>query len=101
MSPRQTQRFEDMKQEKELARVLAFDVASRYCRANGLSIDRLREQRFEWIAGVAFFLQPSHVKPDGLANDIQTQPLPTLVIKNKDGALVVEQTEYTQKYLVQ
>lgn len=99
MSAERTQQLEQRKKEKELVKALAFDVASRYCERNGLSVENLRGQRFEWLVGVALFLQPSKVKPVGLTNDMKTQPFPTLIIKSDNGAIVVEETEYTRKYL--
>lgn len=99
MSPKQERRFTQMRQEKELAKAMAFDVAARYCRDNGLSVEKLRTQRFEWLTDIACFMQPTGIKPDGLLNDLQTQPYPTLLLKSKNGNLIVEQTEHTKKYL--
>jgi len=87
------------KTEKELQKALAFEVAKEYCIANGLSLDKLIKQRFEIIYSSAIFAQPSDVIPNGLLNDLETQPKPTLIIKNDDTGLVIEQTEYTRKYL--
>ena len=85
--------------ERETARLLALSKAEQYCKENGLSFDKLSRQRFRLIYESAMFLQPSGVKPNGLVNDIETQPKPTLIIENKNGRLVVEETEYTRKYL--
>lgn len=99
MSPKQAQQFERMREEKELAKAMAFDVATRYCQENGLSVEKLKTQQFTLFADIACFAQPSGVKPEGLVNDIKTQPYPTLILKADDGKLIVEQTEHTHKYL--
>ena len=99
MTPKQERRNERMQAEKELARAMAFEVASRYCRENGLSVEKLKSQRCESFENMAWFAQPSDVKPNGLLNDMQTMPRPTLILKSQDGKLIVEQTEHTHKYL--
>ena len=101
MSPKQAQRLERMREEKELAKAMAFDVAARYCKENGLSVEKLRTQQFDLFADIACFSQPSGVKPEGLTNDLKTQPYPTLILKAQNGKLVVEQTEHTHKFLAQ
>ena len=46
------------------------------------------------------FAQPTGVKPDGLCNDIASQPLPTLILSlDANEHIKVEPTEHTQKYL--
>nr|MDD6335967.1 hypothetical protein [bacterium] len=99
MAPKQERAYEQKRAEKELVRAMAFDVAARYCRENGLSVEKLRQQRFAFFENTAWFSQPSDVVPDGLLNDIQTIPHPTLIIKLADDKLMVEQTEYTAKDL--
>jgi len=87
------------KTEKELQKALAFEVAKDYCITNGLSLDKLNKQRFEIIYSSAVFAQPSDVIPNGLLNDFETRPKPTLIIENDDAGLVIKQTEYTREYL--
>ncbi len=87
------------KEDMELQRLLAFNVAEDYCKKNNLSVDKLKAQRFSLIYGKAFFSQPSSVKPDGLCNDVDTMPKTTLIIEADGDNLKVAQTEYTQKYL--
>lgn len=60
---------------------------------------KLSNQRFDLIYDIACFSQPSDVVPDGLTNDMETMPMPTLVIKRDGDDIVIEQTEYTKKYL--
>jgi hypothetical protein len=80
---------------------LAFlEVAKAYCNQHGLSFEKLRKQRFSLIYGEGYFGQPSEVKPNGLMNDLDTQPKTTLIIKNENGRLVVSETEHARKYLV-
>ncbi len=45
------------------------------------------------------FFQPSEIRADGLANDMNTMPILTLGIRNDSGKLVIEETEYTSQYL--
>jgi hypothetical protein len=90
------------KEEVDLVRTLALNVAKEYCLKNTLSLDKLEKQQFDLIYDSAFFGQPTGVIPNGLCNDLATQPLPTLIIKKDDtGTLVVEETEHTRKYLAQ
>jgi len=85
---------------KPLQRALAEACAAGYCREHGLSVDKLKAQRFETIADMMVFAQPTGVVPDGLRNDIATRPIPTLLIRlDESGNLVVESTPHTEKYL--
>ena len=85
---------------KSLQRAMAEACAADYCRKHGLSLEKLKTQRFETIADMMVFAQPTGVIPDGLRNDIATRPLPTLVIRLDDsGNLVIEGTSHTEKYL--
>ena len=87
-------------QIKPLQRAMAEACAENYCRANGLSLEKLKAQRFEVIMDQMIFAQPTGVKPDGLCNDIATRPYPTLILRLDDkGELCIEQTEYTRKHL--
>ena len=87
------------KAEQGLQKALALEIAKSYCKDNGLSIDKLSKQRFNIIYSSAVFAQPTEVIPNGLLNDLATQPKPTLIIKNENGGLVIEQTEHTREYL--
>lgn len=82
-----------------LEKALALQASSEYCKKHGLSEDKLSKQLLHFIDNTAIFAAPSNVTPDGLRNDIATQPLPVLIIEVNDGALVFKQTEYTRKYL--
>ena len=82
-----------------LQKTLALEYAKQYCAQRGLSNEKLKAQRLEFINGAAIFAQPSGVKPDGLLNDKETIPFPTLIIHLDGERLVVEQTEHTDKYL--
>ena len=88
-------------EQRLFQKAMAMESAKAYCRANGLSWERLKEQRFDLMGLTAVFSQPSDVKPLGLTNDRETMPKPTLVIRYQDGTLVFEQTEHTTKYLAQ
>lgn len=85
---------------KPLQRAMAEAVASTYCREHNLSMAKLKTQRFETVADMMIFAQPTGVIPDGLRNDFDTRPIPTLVIKlGNDGELQVEGTPHTARYL--
>lgn len=85
--------------ERDLQKVMALNLLKPYCQEHGLSFEKMKKQKFEFINGVAFFLQPSEVKPIGLMNDMETMPMPTLILKIVNGDIVFEQTEHTKKYL--
>lgn len=85
---------------KPLQRAMAETCVTGYCHEHGLSLEKLKTQKFETIADRMIFAQPTGVAPDGLRNDYATRPFPTLVIRLDDsGALVIESTPYTEKYL--
>ena len=85
---------------KPLQRAMAEACAADYCHKHGLSLEKLKTQRFETIADMMVFAQPTGIAPDGLRNDIATRPYPTLIIRLDDsGKLVVEGTQHTEKYL--
>lgn len=86
-------------QEKELQRILALEYVKDYCIKNGLSIEKLKEQRFELSYNECGFFQKSNVKPEGLSNDNATMPNLTLLIRNSEGSLIIEETEFTEIYL--
>ena len=73
------QRKQDEKREAEqrLGRAMALKIAEAYCMEHGYSME-----------------------PDGLTNDMDTMPLPTLIITVDKGELVVRTTEHTDKYLM-
>ena len=82
-----------------LEKAITLQAAHEYCEKNGLSEAKLSKQLLHFIDNVAIFSAPSDVVPDGLRNDIATQPIPVLIIEEKDGNLVFRQTEHTKKYL--
>ena len=91
--------LEQRRSEKDLQRLMALRISESYCAEQGLSFDKLKNQMFDFFNGAAWFLQPSGVTPKGLTNDKETMPKPTLIIRNVNGNIVIEQTENTQKYL--
>lgn len=85
---------------KGIYRELALSYAEKYCLQHDLSLEKLKTQRFEAVADRLVFAQPTGVQPDGLRNDIATQPVPTLILKaDSEGKLQIESTEHTRKYL--
>lgn len=86
-------------QEKELQRILALEYVKDYCIKNGLSIEKLKEQRFELSYNECGFFQKSNIKAEGLSNDNATMPKLTLLIRNSEGNLIIEKTEFTEIYL--
>lgn len=99
MTDKQARRNEKQLKETALKSALAFEFAKRYCEENGYSVDKLKKQRINCIYNTVIFAQPSDIVPDGLLNDMETIPLPTLILEANAGVLEVKQTEYTQKYL--
>ncbi len=86
---------------RKLQYAMAFDYAEAYCRKHSLSVEKLKTQRFEPIVDMLVFVQPTGIAADGLCNDFETRPWPTLVVKlGGDGKVLVEETEHTRKYLV-
>lgn len=86
-------------EEIKLQKALAFEVAKDYCKKNNLSLEKLKDQRIEIIKSTLFFSQSRNIQPDGLKNDLDTMPIPTLIITTDGDGLKIEQTEYTKKYL--
>lgn len=92
-------KIDKWKVEKELQKLLAIEFVREYCHKNNLSLEKLKSQRFELSYDACGFLQPSTIIPKGLVNDRETMPKPTLIIKNVNGKLIIESTEYTKQYL--
>ena len=85
--------------ERKLQRAIVLEYVHEYCNKNNISIDKLKKEIFNLSYDVCGFFHPSEVEPNGLLNDLETLPKPTLIIKYKDEELVIEQTEYTKDYL--
>ena len=84
---------------QNLRKAMAVELAREYCKKHGYALDKLQSQRYLELPSCVCFAQPSGVKPNGLMNDRETMPFPTLVIKLVDGQLAFETTEHTDKYL--
>ena len=80
-------------------KAIALQAVSSYCNANGLSLAKLEHQIFDVFDDSAAFLAPTGIKPDGLRNDLKTQPVPVLIMEGNNGELVIRQTEHTTKYI--
>lgn len=80
-------------------KTIALQAVKPYCQANGLSIAKLGRQIYDVFDDAAAFLAPTGVKPDGLRNDLATQPVPVLIMEGNNGELVIRQTEHTAKYI--
>ena len=85
--------------ERLFQKAMAMESAKSYCKENGLSWELLKAQQFDLLGLTAVFSQPSDVKAQGLVNDVETMPKPTLIIRYQAGGLVFEQTEYTKQFL--
>lgn len=85
--------------ERELEKALAIEFLYDYCKKNKLSVAKLKREIFNLSYNQCGFFHSSEVKQNGLLNDIETQPKPTLTIEYKDGKLTVKETEYTKKVL--
>jgi hypothetical protein len=87
------------KVEKELQRALAIEYVRDYCRENKISIEKLEKEIFDLSYQVCGFLHPSDIESDGLLNDVETMPKPTLTIRYENNMLSIEQTEFTKEFL--
>lgn len=85
--------------DQDLHKVMALELAKGFCSKHGYNLKKLQAQRYIELPSCICFAQPTGVKPDGLRNDIATQPLPTLLVKLVNGELTFETTEHTDKYL--
>ena len=96
---RQGKRDEKREAEQRVGRAMALRIAEAYCMEHGYSMEKVREQRFFLMYDEAIFAQPRGVEPDGLTNDRDTMPLPTLILTVDKGELVVRTTGHTDQYL--
>lgn len=80
-------------------KTMALRTVEQYCAENGLSIDKLNGLIFDISDNVAMFMAPSEIKPNGLLNDMACQPRLVLSIEDKNGSLLIHQTEHTAQYL--
>ncbi len=87
------------KENIALQKALAKEYAISYCKKKGYSIDKLSKQRIDIVMGRIVFSQPSGIKPQGLLNDMDTIPTPTLVISFNGKELSIEETEHANRYL--
>jgi hypothetical protein len=72
-----------------------------YCNAHSYALSRLEELQFDSFLGSVSFCSysiPSDVVPDGLMNDLATQPTPILLIIRDGDSFVVEETKYTKPF---
>lgn len=93
------EKVDKWKMEREIQKALAIEFVRDYCEQNNISIDKLKNERFNLSYNECVFAHPSDVKPDGLRNDMETMPKVTLVVKYENGMLSIEQTEYTKDFL--
>lgn len=91
--------YSRQREDQNLRKAMAIELAKAYCAKLGYNPEKVNSQRYCELPGCVLFAQPSGIKPDGLKNDIATQPLPTLILKTVNGALAFETTEHTKKYL--
>ena len=80
-------------------KTMALRTVEKYCADHGLSVDKLRSLIFDISDNVAMFMAPSEIKPNGLLNDMASQPRLVLAIEDMNGDLHIRQTEYTSKYI--
>lgn len=76
------------KEEKNLQRLLAIEYVKDYCMQKGLSLEKLKTQRFELSYSECGFFQPSDVTALGLINDQETMPKATLTKATKKSGLL-------------
>lgn len=80
-------------------KAIALQAVAAYCKANGLSLSKLSNQVFDVFDDAAVFVAPTGVAPDGLRNDLATQPVPVLIMEGSGNELVIRQTEHTARYI--
>ena len=80
-------------------KAMAIHTVEKYCDDHNLSVEKLGKLIFDVSDNVAMFMAPSEVKPNGLLNDLTSQPRPVLEIEAIDGKLLIRQTEHTAKYI--
>lgn len=85
--------------ERELQKALALEFVKDFCRQKGYSLEKLSCQKFEISYAECAFFHDSDILQQGLTNDIETLPQIVLLIKLVDGKLLVEETQYTKKYI--
>lgn len=84
-------------------RVMAEPYAEAYCRANGLSVEKLKTQRFVYAVDDSEMVYEYRTKLN-LEKPPYSLPhsYPTLMLhRNEKGGYDVEPTEYTRKYLAE
>ena len=85
--------------EREMRKAMALELAVRYCQEHGLSVNKLATQEVCLLNSAVIFATPSGVEPKGLTNDLETMPIPTLMLIYEDGKLRFEETEHTKRLL--
>ena len=80
-------------------KVMALQTVERYCNDHNLSVEKLGKLIFDISDNVAMFMAPSEIIPNGLLDDMTSQPRLVLKIEDADGKLVIKQTEHTAKYI--
>lgn len=78
------------------------DFLTPYCKQRSIPIERADEQLLAVGPDLAVLCvsNPDAPKADGLANDVETQMLPTLYVHISANGMTIEETEYTQRYLI-
>lgn len=85
--------------ERELQKALALEFVKEFCKQKGYSLEKLSCQKFEVSYDECAFFHNSDIPQQGLTNDIETLPQIVLLIKLVNGNLLVEETQYTKKYI--
>lgn len=76
-------------------------IAEEYCQKNGLSLDKLHKQVFAYSEERSIFAERiEESKPDGIKNDMESLPIPTLIVEKNNGKYNVIETESTNMYLM-
>jgi hypothetical protein len=76
-------------------------TVEQYCNAHSYDSSKLDGLMFDSGSGSEVYCAyciPSNVVPNGLMNDLATQPTPILFVIQKGNNLVVEETEYTKSF---
>ena len=78
------------------------DFLTPYCKQHAIPIERAENQLCAIGKDIAILCvaNPEAPKADSLANDIDTQMLPTLYVHINGSKMTIEETEYTHRYLI-
>ncbi|HHU52712.1 MAG TPA: hypothetical protein GXZ43_01345 [Clostridiaceae bacterium] len=73
-------------------------IAENYCNRHGYDFEMLKSLPFFSMSSFGAYAIPSKVIPDGLMNDLDTQPTSILLAVREKDSFIIEETEHTKPY---